>query len=382
MVDPLRSGPARRVSGRWIDDDLLGAGASGIGGVPGLQDALDGKEPLHVPGTLSANILAKMLTGGVHTYQGEPTTIASRIRHEFTTHIPGGIPTGFDGRNQKLTSAITNGDDVFLFETKHPDNPGYIDVRNLRFKDLAIYGNGAEGAGLRLRAWYDGTGSAIYKARLEGLDMYGLGGDGVAFEGYPFENDVVNYHAEACAGWGIQFKNDPDANPAQFQGQTTCDGGNIRTCTLGGIRLETQTRDVLILNYRFISNLGPGVLAENGCNAIENCFFENCGLTQNTAVPGTGAGIIISNYGYIRRCIFSSSTLCQPVAVYVPNLTGRLVLDSCTPEFGTPTLCHVAAASGNAQLIIMGMWADRTDITAVTGVLTPEQIIRIPAPPP
>lgn len=381
MTDPLRSGPARRISGRWVDDDLL-AGASNIGSIPGLQDELDGKEPLHVPGTLSANILAKMLTGGVHTYQGEPTTIASRVRHEFTTHLPGGVPTGYDGKNEKLTSTITGGNDVFLVETKHPGNPGYIDVRNLRFKDLVIYGSGAEGAGLRLRAWYDGTGSAIYKARVQGLEMYGLGGDGLVFEGYTFEDDVIDYHAEACAGWGIQFKNDPDADPAQFHGQTTCRGGNVRTCTLGGVRLETQTRDVLILDYRFIANLGPGVLAENGCNAIENCFFENNGITQNTAAPGTGAGIIINNYGYVRKCVFSSSMACQPVAVYVPFLNGRLVLDSCQLEFGTTTLCHVAAAAGNAQVIVMGQWADREDITPVTGVLDPSQIIRIPAPAP
>lgn len=310
-------------------------------------------------GTLAENIRAAFVARRVHRYQDEPATISEQIHYEIAEHL-GTSPVGFDGAHAQLRSQITDGRDVLLIETAQA-NTAYLDARHLRLLNVALLGNGAEGNGITVRAWQNG--SAIYKARISTPTIEGVGGDGVSLQGWMFENDVTDVQLEACKGFGLSLLRDAPANTKSYHTQTSVRGGIIRTCGKGGIFVQMQTRGLQVFDIRFISNKGPGIVAENGIDAVENCIFENNG----------GSGAVVANYGYFRRCFFSSSLGAQPVAITVSYLVGDLVLDSCEYGSGTATLVHVAGANATGRVIIRG----RNAATAVvTGVLPAARVVR------
>ena len=190
-------------------------------------------------------------------------TVSESIVIDVTSDMRG--PVGIDLGGAAIISDIVGGAPVIQINAA----PG-VDLANLTLSDFSIYGNGEEGAGIRIVA--DGADRHIHDWSVRDVTVQHVGGAGLDVVGHVTNGAVFNAWMHGNAGGGARFAN--GANGGEVS-DIEWSGGGFRKNDVGGLVLDEGAQDVSVNGAYFVENLGPGIVAPSGITLVTSSGFEN-----------------------------------------------------------------------------------------------------------
>lgn len=166
---------------------------------------------------------------------------------------------GLTGGICLLKSKIKNGKNVIEINNKHEELDGAV------FKNFGIVGNGEEGHGLTCLA---GTHrNNIYRD----IRVYGVGQDGIHFEGEGYMESFYNTFGDHCKGWGHCFIGGQDWAGGNKKTLGQCSLMDIKNefNALGSIKIENG------LDVKFFGGQDNGLIVDGSGDTDHNIYLNN-----------------------------------------------------------------------------------------------------------
>lgn len=228
-----------------------------------------------------ASLLQAAFAGGyVATTSKRTFTVSEPIVIDVTNSFQG--PVGVDLGGAAIISNVTGDAPVIQINAA----PG-VDLANLSLFNFSIYGNGGEGAGIRIVA--DGADRHIHDWSVRDVTIQHVGGAGLDVVGHVTKGTVFNAWMHGNAGGGARFANGANGGVV---GDIEWSGGGFRRNDVGGLVLDEGAQDVSVNGAYFVENLGPGIAAPSGIARVTSSGFEN---NEGAAITFNGHGDFWAN---------------------------------------------------------------------------------------
>jgi hypothetical protein len=209
-------------------------------------------------------------------------TVTSPIVINLTSSSQGA--EGIDLGGAKIQSAIGNGAPVIEIIVGAGVNVGSLSLAN-----FSIFGNGAEGDGIKIVA--DGSDRSI-RLNLANVNVEHVGGIGLDVLGN-VQGTVTDSWMNGDAQGGARFADGPDGGVASGLQWV---GGGFRLNGGAGMILDHGARDMSVSGAYFVQNHGPGIYATSGITSVLGSGFEN----------NEGAGAIVNGASSFTDDTFST----------------------------------------------------------------------------
>ena len=228
-----------------------------------------------------ASLLQAAFAGGyVATTSKRTFTVSEPIVIDVTNSFHG--PVGVDLGGAAIISNVTGDAPVIQINAA----PG-VDLANLSLLNFSIYGNGGEGAGIRIVA--DGADRHIHDWSVRDVTVQHVGGAGLDVVGHVTKGTVFNAWMHGNAGGGARFANGANGGVVD---DIEWSGGGFRRNDVGGLVLDEGAQDVSVNGAYFVENLGPGIAAPSGIARVTSSGFEN---NDGAAITFNGHGDFWAN---------------------------------------------------------------------------------------
>jgi len=251
--------------------------------------------------------------------------------------------SGIIGHGARLMSDIGSGQNVLEVSARST-------FRFLFIEGLDILGRGREGHGLVLAC--ERKDHYLYNFCLRDVVVQNCGGDGCYLSGNVFEGQIINSYFRKNGGNGATFEHGAAGgilSSVHVFGCVFGDNGRYGAAMLRGCF------DVCFHGCYFLLSGRAGLFAENGCNLLSNCGFEN----NHQAAGGfadENAGIVLQTFGTLIGCtgysVFKQSRLIRAA------LDGRLVMIGCSGsgdgQAKAAGLARIGSAGFRAAATIVG----------------------------
>lgn len=228
-----------------------------------------------------ASLLQAAFAGGHVATSSERTfTVSEPILIDVASSLRG--PVGVDLGGAEIVSGITGGAPVIQINAA----PG-VDLAHLTLSNFSIYGNGEEGAGIRIVA--DGADRHIHDWSMRDVTVQHVGGAGLDVVGHVTKGAVFNAWMHGNAGGGARFANGANGGVVS---DIEWSGGGFRRNDVGGLVLDEGAQDVSVNGAYFVENSGPGIVAPSGVTLVTSSGFEN---NDGVAIEFNGHGDFWAN---------------------------------------------------------------------------------------
>ncbi len=228
-----------------------------------------------------ASLLHAAFAGGyVATANKRTFTVSEPIVIDVTSDMRG--PVGVDLGGATIISSITGGAPVIQINAARG-----VDLANLTLSNFSIYGNGGEGAGIRIAA--DGADRHIHDWSVRDVTIQHVGGAGLDIVGHVTNGTVFNAWMHDNAGGGARFANGASGGEVS---DIEWSGGGFRRNDIGGLVLDEGAEGVSVNGAYFVENRGPGIVAPSGITLVTSSGFEN---NDGAAITFNGHGDFWAN---------------------------------------------------------------------------------------
>jgi hypothetical protein len=180
-----------------------------------------------------------------------------------------------------ITSDITNGAPVIEIVIA-----AGVTVGSLNLSNFAIFGNGAEGDGIKI------VSNGTTQLNIANVDVEHTGGIGLDVIGN-VQGSVTDSWMNGNALGGAQFANGPAGGTAS---DLQWVGGGFRLNGVAGLILNNGAHDMSVSGAYFVENNGPGIDAPSGITSVLGSGFEN----------NTGGGAVVQGSANFTDDTFST----------------------------------------------------------------------------
>jgi hypothetical protein len=228
-----------------------------------------------------ASLLHAAFAGGYVANTSKRTfTVSEPIVIDVTSDMQG--PVGVDLGGAAIISSIAGGAPVIQINAASG-----VDLANLTLSNFSIYGNGDEGAGIRISA--DGADRRIHDWSVHEVTVQHVGGAGLDIVGHVTNGTVFNAWMHDNAGGGAHFANGVNGGVLS---DIEWSGGGFRRNDVGGLVLDDGAQHVSVNGAYFVENRGPGIVAPSGITLVTSSGFEN---NDGAAIKFSGHGDFWAN---------------------------------------------------------------------------------------